>query len=89
MALLEVVESSQGRVTDLRHELDRAREALDRTDAVLATADSTLVHAENAIVNTRRMAPRVLLVVGVLALVGVAVVVVMKRRRHDDVMDEV
>jgi hypothetical protein len=84
MALLEVVESSQGRVTDLRHELDKARVALDRTDAVLATADSTLEKAESAIVNTRRWGPRVFLVIGAVALVGVAAIVIMKRRSRDD-----
>lgn len=88
MALLEVVEASQGRVTDLRHELDRAREALDRTDAVLSTADSTLVKAESAIVNTRRWGPRVFLIIGAVALVGVAAVVIMKRRGGGDSLDE-
>jgi hypothetical protein len=79
VALLEVVEASQGRVTDLRHELDRAREALDRTDAVLTTADSSLVKAEAAIVNTP-LGPRVFLVIGGVALAGVAAIVVPKRR---------
>ena len=88
VALLEVVEASQGRVTDLRHELDRAREALDRTDAVLSTADSTLVKAEAAIVNTRRWGPRAFLVIGAVALVGVAALVIMKRRGRGEIIDE-
>ena len=77
VALLEVVEASQGRVTDLRHELDRAREALDRTDAVLSTA-----------VNTRRWGPRAFLVIGAVALVGVAALVIMKRRGRGEIIDE-
>ena len=42
MALLEAVETGQERVSDLRGELGRVRDALDRTDAVLAVADDSL-----------------------------------------------
>lgn len=83
MALLEVVESSQGHVTDARRELDRVREALDRTDAVLGVADDALERAETAIVSTRRWAPTVGIVVGVVAL-GIAVAIIVRRRRGSD-----
>ncbi len=49
MSLLDVVESNQGHVTDLRENLGRVRSALDRTDAVLEVADETLERAEVAI----------------------------------------
>lgn len=83
MAILEIVENGQTRVNDLRHELDRAREVLDRTDAVLATADEGFGKAEAAIVTTKRWTPRVLIVVGAVAVVGVAAIVIMRRRRRD------
>jgi hypothetical protein len=60
----------------------RARDALDRTDAVLAVADDTLVKAEVAIVQGRRIAPVLVVVVG-LVVVGVAALVIMKRRRRE------
>jgi hypothetical protein len=85
MALLEAVESGQVRVTQLRGEIDRARDALDRTDAVLAVADDSLARAEVAIVTGRRVAPVVVVAVGVL-FVGAAAFLVMRRmrRRRDD-----
>ena len=79
MELLEVVETSQEHVVELRHGLDKVRDALDRTDAVLAIADETLLRAEGAIVKSRRWAPVVLGVVGLLA-VGVTVAIVIRRR---------
>ena len=80
MALLEAVETGQERVSDLRGELGRVRDALDRTDAVLAVADDSLARAETAIVAGRRWGPTVAVVVGV-AVVGVAVLIVVRRRR--------
>ena len=83
MALLDVVESGQVRVNDLRGEIDRARDALDRTDAVLAITDSALGKAEVAIVGGRRWGRLAALAVGVV-VVGAVVYVVVKRRRSSD-----
>ena len=83
MALLDVVETGHARVTDLRVELDRARDALDRTDAVLAFTDSTLGRAEAAIVGGRHWGRLVALAVGVV-VVGAVVFVVIKRRSSSD-----
>ncbi len=80
MALLDVVEQGQDRVSDLRAELDRARDALDRTDSVLAFTDATLERAELTIVASRRWGRIVALGVGVV-VVGAVVFVVIKRRR--------
>jgi hypothetical protein len=90
MALLEVVESSQSRVDDLRHELNKARVALDRTDAVLAAADEGLVKAEAAIVGTKRWTPVALAVFGTVIVAGVAAVILLRRRRRheDDYLDD-
>ncbi|GDX32310.1 hypothetical protein LBMAG15_12440 [Actinomycetes bacterium] len=81
MALLEVVESSQEHVVDLRHELDIVRGALDRTDAVLAIADETLTRAEDVIVQTRRWAPVLLGVLGLVAAGAAAAIVIHRRRK--------
>ena len=90
MALLEVVQSSEEELGDLRSELSRVRRALDKTDAVLEFADDTLEKAEVVIVNSRKWAP---IVVGVAGVVGVAAIgatvflIIRKRRqrqRHDD-----
>lgn len=80
MALLEAVENGQVRVTELRGEVDRARDALDRTDALLAVADDSLARAEVAIVTGRRWAP-VVVVLGVV-VVGAAAFVVLRRMRR-------
>jgi len=83
MALLEVVEAGQGRVSDARHELDRVRDALDRTDAVLGVADDALDKAESAIVTGRHWAPYVAIGIGV-AAVAVVALVVWRRRGRDE-----
>ncbi len=86
MALLEAVETGQAHVTDLRGELDRVRDALDRTDAVLGVADDALLRAEAAINGGRRWAPVVGIAIGA-ALVGVAVVIVWRRRRRSEAVE--
>jgi hypothetical protein len=78
---LDVVESNQEHVTDLREELGRVRVALDRTDAVLGVADETLERAEVAIKSSRTWGPIVLAVLGA-AVIGAGVVIVMRKRRH-------
>ena len=84
MAILEAVETGHGHVTDLRHELDKVRDALDRTDAVLGVTDDALVRAESAIVTTRRLAPTVAIVIGIATIAVVGLVVWRKRRRTSE-----
>jgi hypothetical protein len=86
MAILEAVETGHGHVTDLRHELDKVRDALDRTDAVLGVTDDAFVRAESAIVGTRHWAPYVALGIG-LVTVAVVGVVVWRRRRSSAEFD--
>jgi ElaB/YqjD/DUF883 family membrane-anchored ribosome-binding protein len=86
MAILEAVETGHGHVTDLRHELDKVRDALDRTDAVLGVTDDALEKAESAIVTTRHWAPYVALGIG-LVTVAVVGVVVWRRRRGADAFE--
>jgi hypothetical protein len=84
MAILEAVETGHGHVTDLRHELDKVRDALDRTDAVLGVTDEALVRAESAIVTTRHWAPYVALGIGLVTVAVVGLVVWRKRRRGSE-----
>ncbi len=84
MAILEAVETGHGHVTDLRHELDKVRDALDRTDAVLGVTDEALVKAESAIVTTRHWAPYVAVGIGIVIVAVVGVVVWRKRRRGSE-----
>jgi hypothetical protein len=81
MAILEAVEVGHGHVTDLRHELDRVREALDRTDAVLEVTDDAFAKAETAITTSRRWAPTVAVGVGIAAVAVIAFVVWRRRQR--------
>lgn len=83
MALLEAVETGHARVTDLRHDLDRVRDALDRTDAVLGVTDDTLTRAEEAIGTSRRWAPAVAIGVAVVAVAVVGFVVWRRSQRRD------
>ena len=84
MAILEVVETGHGHVTDLRHELDRVRDALDRTDAVLGVTDDALARAEEAIEASRRIAPVVAAVLGVTVVAVATILVLRSRRRRED-----
>ncbi|MBU6243911.1 MAG: hypothetical protein KGP12_01720 [Actinomycetales bacterium] len=81
MALLDVVQTGEEQVSDLREELDRFRRALDRTDAVLSFADESLERAEVVIASSRRWVPIVIGVFGV-AAVGATVYLVMRKRRR-------
>ena len=81
MTLLDVVQTGEEQIGDLREELGRFRTALDRTDAVLNFADESLEKAEVVIASSRRWVPIVIGVVGV-AAVGATVYLVLRRRRR-------
>ena len=84
MALLDVVQSGEEELGDLRSELTRVRRALDKTDAVLEFADDTLEKAEAVIVNSRTWVPIVVGVAGVVggAAIGATVYLVLRKRRQ-------
>ena len=82
MAILEAVETGHEHVTDLRHELGRVRDVLDRTDAFLGVTDEALERAEHALESSRRVAPYVVVAVGVAAVAVTAVLVWRARRRR-------
>lgn len=81
MTLLDVVQTGEEQIGDLREELGRFRAVLDRTDAVLNFADESLEKAEVVIASSRRWVPIVIGVVGV-AAVGATVYLVLRRRRR-------
>ena len=84
MAILEAVETGHGHVTDLRHELDKVRDALDRTDAVLGVTDEALrAGRSRPSSTTRHWAPYVALGIGLVAVAAVGVVVWRRRRGAD------
>lgn len=85
MAILEMVEAGHGHVTDVRHELDRVRDALDRTDAMLGVTDHALEKAEDVIATSRRVAPGLAIGIGVAAAAVVVGVILWRRRQRDDV----
>jgi hypothetical protein len=82
VAILDVVETGHARVSDLRSDLDRVREALDRTDAVLSVTDEALEKAGTAIATGRRWAPTVLIAASAVTALGVVAIVVLVRRRR-------
>ena len=93
MSITEDIMTTAARVEDLRGGLDRVRDVIEQADSVLTVADDMLgraddmlIQASEALQQSKRVAPRVAIVVGVaaLALVGTIVVLRMRRRRDDD-----
>jgi len=93
MSAVETLQSTAEQVEELRTGLGRVRGILEQTesvldvaDDVLGKADGVLVSAAEAVETSRRWAPRVALVVGVVVAAGVAGVVIyrMRRKRDDD-----
>ena len=93
MSVIEQLHTSAVQVEGFREGLDRVRGVLDQTDALLSVADEVLIKADEALslaadvlADSRRWAPRVVIVVGVLAVAGIvtAVIVRGRRRRAED-----
>ena len=88
MSMTETLGNTAIQVEGLRDGLGRLRSVLDQTDAVLDVADDVLSKADemlgqavDAVENSKRWAPRVALVLGVAAALGVAAIVVIRLRR--------
>jgi|GEM_PF-3019101 hypothetical protein len=92
MSAVEALHTTALQVGDLRDGLGRVRSVLEQADSVLTVADDVLGKADDvleqaaeAVETSRRWAPRVAVVVGVLAVAGVVGFVVWRRtRRRDD-----
>lgn len=86
--LTEQLTDTADRVEGLRGNLGRVRMVLDQTDAVLSTADDLLGRTDDfleqatvTLESGRRWFPRVALVLGVVAVAGIATVVYIRMRR--------
>ncbi len=92
MSATETLHTTALHVGELRDGLGRVRSVLEQADSVLTvaddvlgTADDVLEQAAEAVATSRRWAPRVALVVGVVAVAGVAGYILWRRsRRHGD-----
>ena len=88
MSATETLQTTAHQVEELRDGLSRVRGVLEQTESVLTVADDVLgkadevlVQAAEAVEVSRRWAPRVAVVVGIVVMAGVAGVVVWRARR--------
>ena len=86
--LTEQLTDTADRVEGLRGNLGRVRMVLDQTDAVLSTADDLLGRTDEfleqatvTLETSRRWFPRVAVVLGFVAVAGIATVVFIRMRR--------
>jgi len=90
MSLVEELTASSVRVEELREGLGRVRDVVEQADSVLLVADEVLgkaddmiLHATDALEQSKRWAPRVALIVGVMAVAAIGAVVVLRLRRRE------
>lgn len=92
MSVVEQLQSTAANVEGVREGLGRLRGALEQTESVLTIADDllgrtdeVLESAAEALESSKRWAPRVGIVLGVVAVAAIGVVVVMRlRKRHNE-----
>lgn len=93
MSLMEELSTTSLRVEDLREGLGRVRGVIDQADSVLSVADDVLgkadeiiLQATEALEESKRWAPRVAIVLGVVAVAAVGTVIVLRirKRKQDD-----
>lgn len=91
MSVVEQLQSTATNVEGVREGLGRLRSALEQTDAVLTVADEVLGRtdevlesAAEALETSKRWAPKVALVVGVVAVAALGFVVIRRLRARDE-----
>jgi type IV secretory pathway component VirB8 len=91
MSVVEQLHSTAVSVEGVRDGLGRLRGALEQTESVLDVADDVLGKADEvlesaaeALETSKRWAPRVALVLGVVTVAAIGVVVIMRLRQRDD-----
>ena len=91
MSVVEQLHSTAANVEGVREGLGRLRGALEQTESVLTIADEVLGRtdevletAAEALETSKRWAPRVALVVGVVAVAAIGVAAVMRMRKRDE-----
>ena len=89
MSVTDQLLTAATQVEGVRDGLGRLRDVLEQTDSVLTVADDVLGraddvlgHAAEAVEQSKRWAPRVVVVVGVVAVAAVGAFVVMRMRRR-------
>jgi glycosyltransferase A (GT-A) superfamily protein (DUF2064 family) len=91
MSVVEQLQSTAANVEGVREGLGRLRGALEQTESVLTIADDVLgmtdevlESAAEALEKSKRWAPRLAIVLGVVAVAAIGVVVVRRLRARDD-----
>ena len=91
MSVSEQLLVTATQVEGVRGGLDRLREVLEQTDSVLGVADQALGKADEvlgqaaeAIESSKRWAPRVAIVIGVIAVAAIGTVIVLRMRNRED-----
>jgi hypothetical protein len=84
MTAAETIERAQGSVDQIQRGIMTVQDKLDQADALVQVADRV---AENVTVQARRM-PKRLLICGLVALCGIAVIVVIKKRKRAQIDQE-
>ncbi len=78
MTAAETIEIAQVSVEQVQRGLMTAQEKLDQADALIEVADKVV---ESVTVQARRM-PRRLLICGIVAILGITVIVIIKKRKR-------
>jgi hypothetical protein len=84
MTAAETIERAQGSVDQIQRGIMTVQDKLDQADALVQVADRV---AENVTVQARRM-PKRLLICGLVALCGIAVIVIIKKRKRAQIDQE-
>jgi hypothetical protein len=84
MTAAETIERAQGSVDQIQRGIMTVQDKLDQADALVQVADRV---AENVTVQARRM-PKRLLICGLVALCGIAVIVIIKKRKRAQIEQE-
>jgi hypothetical protein len=89
MTASDTIELAQVSVDQIQRGLDFAQERLDQADALIEVADKVAEVVVNATVRARRLTRRTLICGAVAAVCGIAVIMIIKKRRRARVDQEI
>lgn len=87
MTAVDTIEIAQVSVDQIQRGLDFAQDRLDNAEALIEVADRVTDAVENVTVQARRM-PRRLLICGLVAVCGIALIVIIKKRKQANASQE-